>query len=208
MAFIAARISVLRGRPTGLHRRDHWLQPRPLRVPKVARITLALSPVIRRCSSVHIVVRHHREPGRRRLDPWQGADQLGINEGMVAVADPYLWTIQQINRSSGRQLRKAYRAIRGTLPQGDKHRPAAGGQALGIARCREPRPTPPRPGPYGRRLQPSSTRLWLIHARHLPLAIPVGIGSVGEKRSFVSRTLIGRGVPIVLQKSAEDWQRP
>jgi hypothetical protein len=42
-----------------------------------------------------------------RLDPWLGADDLGINEGIVAVADLIydLWTIQQINRSSARQLR-------------------------------------------------------------------------------------------------------
>ena len=31
--------------PTGPRRRNHWLQPRPLRVPKVARIILALAPL-------------------------------------------------------------------------------------------------------------------------------------------------------------------
>jgi len=43
--------------------------------------------------------------GRAALDPWLRTDDLGINEGMVAVADTCSWMIQQINRSSGRQLR-------------------------------------------------------------------------------------------------------
>ena len=41
---------------------------------------------------------------------------------------------------------RAYRDRRGTLSQSPEYRPRAGGQPLGIARRREPRPAPPQPG--------------------------------------------------------------
>src|SRR6516164_1464658 len=45
MAFIAARMLVSRGRPPGRAGGISGSQPRPLRVPQIARIPVALAPV-------------------------------------------------------------------------------------------------------------------------------------------------------------------
>src|SRR6516165_7746751 len=64
-----------------------------------------------------------------------------------------------------RWLTRAYRNRCGTVSQSLEHRREAGGQALGIAPGREPRPAPPGPGPVRRSPRPSGAGLRLRGAR-------------------------------------------
>ncbi len=59
------------------------------------------------------------------------------------------WFAAELNRNKGQLLlRQGYpEAAEELYQQSPEHRRGAGGQALGIARRREPRPAPPRPGP-------------------------------------------------------------
>jgi predicted ATPase len=58
------------------------------------------------------------------------------------------WYLAELNRHKGQLTTAgAFGDRRGTVSQSPEHRPRAGSQAVGIARRREPRRAPPRPGP-------------------------------------------------------------
>jgi predicted ATPase len=72
-----------------------------------------------------------------------------IEEGLTLLDDAFQivettgvrWLAAELNRQKGRVLlRQGQSEAAEHVPESPEHRPGAGGQALGIARCREPRP--------------------------------------------------------------------
>ena len=75
------------------------------------------------------------------------------------------WFAAELAQRPAAAAARASRGRRGTVSQSPEHRRGAGGQAMGIARRREPRPVAPRPGPPRRSPRPAYTRLRLVHGR-------------------------------------------
>jgi hypothetical protein len=107
----------------------------------------------------------HQTARRQRSRTVCSAEQTFILPRSTEVYEVrILWGVRQY-RLECRQcrLRALFpRLLRNSIekPWG---RPGAGGQALGIARCREPCPAPPRPGSPHRRPRPSRAGLRLVH---------------------------------------------